>query len=514
MNVHDNQKIFRWLILISISIMAFVMNGDYLAVNSALIPISAEFNTNLDTVQWILSGYMLAWATLVIPAGVLLDRYNGKILCIMGISIFLLASVIAGLSTSINMLILSRVIQGVGGAIFLPTIYAMIHANFNEDERGLAMGVIGFSVGVGLAFGPVIGGALITWSSWRSIFFINIPIGIIAIIINSIGENLYPDKDKVTTTGWASVLMLATVSICTLYGLNGWQHWVDNSRLYISVALAILVAMILFVRLQRNTVLPLISSSLMKNHAYWGCCLGILLVEYSFSTIIIIMGLYLQDVLHLSSFVSSNIFLSMTIVFGVIAALGGPWIDKVGFITPTIYGLAITAQGSFLFYIFSGTYNLWIISLLFIIMGIGVGLSFTALNTGIVKTVSGGYVGIATSIFLMITLMGNAIGVTTATIIYQYASFQSLFGSLSAKGYLFNIEEKNQLALHISSMGGKEHALSAFNSTLQSDILNNITAALTSAANSAMLVNFVLSTAVIIIFARLLKPKSKLVLRE
>lgn len=327
MTAQANGNRFRWLILTSISIIAFIINGDYLAVNFALLPITSEFHTNLDKAQWILSGYMLAWATLVIPAGKLLDRYNGKNLCLIGIGVFLFSSALAGFSNTINQLITARVLQGVGGAIFLPTMYSIIYTHFDENNRGKAMGLIGLAVGVGLAFGPIIGGFLVTWANWQSIFFINIPIGIIAMLIIYFGEEPATQVNNAQGTNWISVVLIATLSIGTLYTMNEWKHWGEKPLFYSLVALAVLIAFVFLIQIQKRSITPLIPEKLLRNQAYWGCCLGIFLVELSFSTILVITGLYLQNILHLSTLASSNIFLSMTIIFGIIAALGGPWVD-------------------------------------------------------------------------------------------------------------------------------------------------------------------------------------------
>lgn len=175
---------------------------------------------------------------------------------------------------------------------------------------------------------------------------------------------------------------------------------------------------------------------------------------------------------------------------------------------PTIIGLVITACATLVFALISGLHNVLWIAALFMIMGIGLGLSFTALNTGIVKTVDENNIGIASSIFLMITLLGNAIGVATATIIYEYYSLGYLLRNLGAQGHLFNLQEKKQLAQHISSMGGDGSSLDTFSIIIKNDIQSTMTSALNYGVNSAMLINFVLSTAVIFVCARLMKPQN------
>lgn len=510
MTKQTSENRYRWLLLFSISMMAFVTNGDYLAVNFSLVQITSELHTTINIAQWILSGYMLAWATLVIPSGKLLDKYDPKHICILGIGIFLLASTMAGLASSIGMLIAARLLQGIGGAVFLPTIYSMIYSHFDEKERGKAMGLIGLAVGVGLALGPVIGGFLVTWANWQSIFFVNIPIGIVAMTIIYAGKGRAPQSNVTDPISRSSILLLSLISISTLFTLSNWPEWSSNPLLYIFYATGIMTALIVFLKIQQYIHNPLIPSELFKNHAYWGCCLGILLVEFSFSSVMVIVGLYLQNILHLTSLMSGNIFLSMSIVFGVIAAMGGSWVDKKGLAGPTLLGLSITAFGALFFSLFASTFNLWIISSLFMMMGIGLGLSFTGLNTGIVKTVPQKYLGIASSIFLMITLLGNALGVTIATMIYESFSLNKLLTYMEKLGYNFNFSEKKQLAIHIGNMSGTSNTLETFTSTIQNDVFSNMVPSLNAGIKSAMMINFLLSVCIIIFCSILFNRKTTL----
>lgn len=182
--------------------------------------------------------------------------------------------------------------------------------------------------------------------------------------------------------------------------------------------MVILLASVLFVILQSRINNPLIPFRVFQNSKFLGCCLGIFSVEYAFSTIVVVFGFFLQSQLHFSAFESSLVFLAMTLIFGFVAVFSGRWTDKQGVIRPIITGLVILTLSSLMFpWITHLGYLNWVLSLLMLI-GFGAGLAFSALNAGIVKVVSAEDVGISSSIFVMITLMGNAIGVASSTMLY------------------------------------------------------------------------------------------------
>lgn len=431
----------RWLLLIALTIILFIINIDYTAVNLALIPIAADLNANLNNVQWILSAYVLAWAVLVIPAGKLADRYSKKTLCLIGLTLFLFASLLAGVAVSSNYLITARILQGVAGAIYIPTVYALIYLNFKENERGKAMGLLSLGVGLGMAIGPFIGGVLLSWMNWRSIFLINLPIGIPALLIILAQSNIETVTKQIPS--------------------------INKTR----------------------SLFPL---NLFSNSLFLGCCVGILLEQYCFSAIMVSTGLFLQKVLLFSSLQSSFSFLWLTILFGIIAAFSGSWIDKIGLRWPTTIGLLVMVLGLILFTNLSLINHLVMTYFVFMILGAGMGVAFVALNTGIVKTVAQSEIGIASSIFLMCALVGNALGVTLTSMIYQTASFAKLLHSLALKQVVLAQHQLQQLQQLITNIGEQSYSLSDASQNLQTIIANEIANALAHGINKVMLVTSVI----------------------
>jgi len=444
------QNNFRWILLTALSIIVFIINVDYTAVNLAFVPISTNLNSSLETVQWILSAYVFAWGLLVIPAGRYADQHNKKNLCLLGLSLFLLASLLAGLATNIYILIAARALQGIAGALYAPAIYALIYLNFSEQERGKAIGLMSMGIGLGLAAGPFIGGILLATFNWRSIFFVNLPIGLVALAI------IWLSKNNEQTS--------------------------NNSKEIIS---------------------SLIPRELFTNKAFMGCCAGFFLEQYSFATIVVASGLYLQKIRDFSTLKSSFIYLFMTTVFGVIAGIGGSWVDRIGLRIPTLLGLLLMALGSVFFSLTNSASPLWIISLIFFFFGAGMGIAFTALNSGVVKTLAPEHIGIGSSVFLMLALLANTIGIIITSSIYTKVSVADMVQFLTTTA---NSEQLQQLFTLVNNIGNTVINLNTFNQSMQTLIHTHLPIALNHGINCIMLVN-----AALCIFAVVLvnKPLSR-----
>jgi EmrB/QacA subfamily drug resistance transporter len=506
---------YKWFLLFALSLMMFIINVDYTAVNLTLIPMAREFSADLNTIQWVLSGYVLSWALLVIPAGQYIDKYKKNTLCLVGLSLFLIASLLAGIATSSSFLITSRVLQGVAGAIYAPTIYALIYINFDERDRGLAIGLMSLGIGLGAAIGPVIGGFLLSYFSWRSIFLINIPIGLIAFIIIFRNRTYEKINDVSFKISKKSVLLLGISCYFALYALSKSRDWYQSPGFYCVLFGTAAVAFTLFILLQRKLSNPLVPLTLFKNLSFSGCIFGIICEQFGFATIMVSSGLYLQKILQFSALKSCLVYLALTIVFGIIAVVGGIWVDKVGLKKPTVIGLFIMAVGSFLFVMMPSEGDLLMLCLVFLVLGIGMGLAFSGLNTGIVKTVSQDTIGIASSIFLMAALLGNSFGVMITTLIYEHTSHIKFLKILSARAITLSEQQIHQLAEYIANIGQSGANLTGFNDMLRTTVLQETASVLNNGINNAMLFNSVLLLVATVCCFKLLKTNiSKTVVVE
>lgn len=390
---------FKWWLLSALSIFAFLINVDYTAVNLILIPISDEFSATLTTTKWLLTAYVLFWGLFILPSGRMADKFGHQTLAISGLCIFALSSLVAMFAGSIATLIVARALQGIGGALFLPCIYVLISKIFPSNQQSLAIGILSVGIGFGAAIGPILGGTLLTYFGWRSIFFINIPICLFAIAILL--------KNKKTKVDMPALQPLYT----------SMKH-------------------------------------LFNNRSYLCCVICIGIEQYWFACVIVATGLYLLNSLQYTSMQASIMFLPMTLVFGIISVISGRWNDKHGIKKSIIIGLGLISLASFGFAKLSEHSSIALIISVLTIAGLGMGLAFAALNSGVVKMLDQSLVGMGSSVFSVFGLAGNFIGATVTVYMYELgASNQAMIFNavllLGTIGYVFvTLRSNRQLTVN------------------------------------------------------------------
>lgn len=495
----------RWILMFALTLIMFLINVDYLAVNLALVPMAHDLHSNLNTLQWILSGYVLAWAILVIPAGRYMEKFTKKQACLLGLGLFLFASLLAGMAQSDWVLIIARLLQGGSGAVCAPSIYALIFLNFAENERGRAMGMMTLGVGLGMAIGPFVGGLLLAIFDWRSIFYINLPIGLASMALIYVSANAETHPTASIKIDKLSTLLLSMSLVAALYAIGAWQVWAINPTFFLGLALIGLGAMTLFIRLQIKSESPLIPFALFKNLSFTACCVGMALEQYVFSAIVVSTGIYLQKVMQYSSFQSSLVFLSLTIVFGLIAMVGGPWVDRVGLKKPIVLGLSILALSVLAFSFVSSLHSTGLVCGVLILMGCGMGLAFLSLNTGAVKTTPAEYVSVASSVFLLSALLGNAFGVTMTTMFYERASLQHLFSYFTTDLSAMHIQ---QIIQFLANIGSNVYDFSLFDQASQTMIIHHLPAAMSHGISHVMLISAAVCLAAVMFCGLALKSNT------
>src|SRR6202140_1706966 len=213
-----------WLVLVVLTLGFFMILLDTTIVNVAIPAMSAGLNTTLDQVLWVLNAYILVYAVLLITAGRLGDRYGQRNLFAIGLVIFTFASALCGFSQDANQLIAARVLQGVGGAVLTPQTLAILTTLFPPERRGTAFGIWAGVAGLATLAGPTVGGAIVTYIEWRWIFYVNVPIGIAALIATFV---IIPDLRPGRTHGWDIVgVFLATAGLFgVVFGLIEGQRY-------------------------------------------------------------------------------------------------------------------------------------------------------------------------------------------------------------------------------------------------------------------------------------------------
>jgi EmrB/QacA subfamily drug resistance transporter len=413
--MNENSK-SGW-ILFAVCILGVMIQIDYTAVNVALIAISHSIHADLNLVQWALSAYVLAWGALVLTAGRCADLFGKRRTFLIGTFLFMLGSAFTGMATAPWFLIFGRVIQGIGGALFLPGLYTLVFTAFPENRRGFALGVLTSSIAIGLAIGPTFGGVVIHLLNWRWIFFLNLPLGIpvIAIILWAVKKeplrviNEPMDFLGALLVALALVIMMVALNQIHLLGISSARVW---SLLILSV---LIIAF--FILYESRLKFPLIQLEMFKNKNYIGCLFNYVVMGFSFSTVLIVGGLYLENVLEYSPLHTGFIFLVMTAMFAWLSVYSGKLVDKVGSKLPIIAGGIFTTLSFLVLAACDPHSPLWMPVLVLALFGVGGGLGFPALNANMLKSMPAHLLSTASSAYAMFGTIGNTIGLILSSVI-------------------------------------------------------------------------------------------------
>jgi EmrB/QacA subfamily drug resistance transporter len=411
----SSQQSSRWLVLTSISILIFLLNIDYTAVNLALVSISQQISGDLHTFQWMLSGYVLAWAALVVPAGRLADLYGKRTALIAGILLFMAGSLITGCFHSIEILILGRILQGVGAAIFSPACYGLIFTIMLPHQQGFGMGIFTAAAGFGLAAGPTLAGYILHYLSWRWIFYINIPLGIIVIL----SILFFVTKDKIEK-GTPHLDPLAIVLLSAglgglMFALNQAQIWGwHDHRFWLILGLGLL-SLVLFWFWDTRKDPHTLPRPLFRNKGLMCTIYALILNVYNFSLILVMMSLYLQNTLDYSTYETGLIFLGMTLTIGILSPIGGKITDLVDIRLVLVFSFTIIAVATFMMSFLNPQSGLLYITTVFVFAGLGIGNSWPALTTAMFRSVKSTEINTASGLYTMAMMIANSFSVIVAT---------------------------------------------------------------------------------------------------
>ena len=401
----------KWWTLIAVSVATFMLLLDITVVNTALPSIQADLGASFTDLQWVVDAYTLPLAALVLTAGVLADRLGRRRVFAAGLGIFTVGSLLAGLATDPTFLNLARALQGVGGAVMFAVSLALIAQEFSAGrERGMAMGVYGATIGVAVAVGPLVGGALTEWLGWESIFFLNVPIGIAAIAITylRLRESRDPNASRID---WAGLVTFSTSLFLLVLGLlrgndEGW-----GSTLIVSLLASSAVLMAAFLFIATRVKEPMLPLHLFKKPAFTGVQLAALAVSSSMFALFLYLTLYLQGYLGHDPIEAGLRYLPITVVNFFVAAGTGALLSRVPARVLISAGLGLTGLGLLLMGGIDPTDDWTGLLAGFLLTGAGVGLINPAIADVAVSVVPKEQSGMASGINDTFRQVGIAIGI-------------------------------------------------------------------------------------------------------
>src|SRR3954454_873839 len=310
----------KWWTLAAVCLGTFMLLLDITIVNVALPSIQQDLNSTFADLQWVIDAYALTLAALLLTGGVLADMFGRLKLYLVGLALFTFASVLCGAAQSPLMLELSRGLQGVGGAVMFAVSLALLADAFRGRDRGVAFGVWGAVTGVAVAVGPLLGGALVSGISWRWIFFVNIPLAAVALVLTALRVTESKDANP-RRPDWAGFVLFSAALAALIYALieSGRTSFTHTKVVVCFVAAAVLL--VAFLVTERRTSQPMFDLRLFTLPTFSGGLIAAFGISASIFSMFLYLTIYLQDVLGYSAFETG---LRLVVASGAIFIVAAP----------------------------------------------------------------------------------------------------------------------------------------------------------------------------------------------
>jgi EmrB/QacA subfamily drug resistance transporter len=449
----------KWWTLIAVSVATFMLLLDITVVNVALPSIREDLGASFTDLQWVVDAYALTLAALVLTAGSLADRLGRRRLFAVGLAIFSVASLLCALAPDPTFLNVARALQGVGGAVMFAVSLALIAQEFTAGrERGMAMGLYGGTIGMAVAIGPLVGGALTDSLGWESVFYLNVPIGVIAIAITyrKVRESRDPNATRIDWAGVATFSGALFLLVLALVRGND-EGWGSSPIVALFAGSAALL--VAFLVVERRVAEPMLPLRLFRRPAFTGVQLAAFAVSGSLFALFLYLTLYLQNYLGLSPLDAGVRYLPITLASFIAAPIAGALLSRLPARLMMSGGLAIGGVGLLLMSGI-GAGDDWTTLLGgFLVAGVGVGLLNPVIADVAVSVVPKEQSGMAAGINDTFRQVGVAVGIAVWGAIFVGRGADKV-AELTAGTPVANGDRPREL-VEAASSGNLDQALAA-----------------------------------------------------
>ncbi len=400
----------QWWTLAAVAFGLFMIMLDNTVVNVALPSIQRDLGVGLSELEWIVSGYALSFAALMLIGGKLADAYGRRLLFVIGIAVFTAAALACGLSPSGEMLIAARVAQGAGAALMNPATLSIIAATFPPKQRGTAIGIWAGVSALALAIGPLVGGLLTDNASWHWIFFVNVPVGLVGIAASFllIDESRDPTHQRLDIPGLAT----SAIGLFALtYGLIEANSYGWGSPRIVAAFVLAAVSLASFVVLERRQRAPMLDLTLFRNRTYVGANLVVLLVALAMFGVFFFVSLYMQNVLGFSAVQAGAAFLPMTILIILVAPWAGRLSDRWGSRGLMTAGMLLVAGQLLYFSRLDADATFWTLLPGLLLGGVGMAMTMTPSAAAATRAVPVEKAGVGAAVLNAFRQVGGSVGI-------------------------------------------------------------------------------------------------------
>lgn len=416
----------RWWILVSVAMFTFMSTLDASIVNIALPTISKDMNVPMNQSEWIVSIYLMVVCSCLLLFGKIGDSIGKIKVYRIGTVIFTIGSLLCGFNHSLAFLLFARIVQGIGSSMTMATNSGIITEVFPFKERGRALGSIGAFVSLGSIAGPGIGGLILSQFSWPYIFWINVPVGIITIIISEkfLPKDIIKSGKSVDITGFS----LFAVFIMTFFGAIFIGQEMGFSALLSLILFSLaLISFVTFIRIEKRISNPLITFSIFKNKIFTMSLITAVLIFASNFFVNVVIPFYLQNSRGLPANQAGLLMMVFPLLMVVGSPISGYLTDKIGTKLLTFSGLVLLSITSLMYMFLNQGTPIWYYILATAIMGLGNALFQSPNNTTVMSSVSKEDLGVAGSMNSFARNLGMVLGIALATTIL-YNAMSSVYG--------------------------------------------------------------------------------------
>ncbi len=426
-------------------VAVIVIANDFSAINVALPRMERDFDTNVNTIQWVVNAYALTFGVMIVTGGRLADMFGRRNAFFLGTAIFASMSALGGAAQSEAWLIATRTVMGIGGALMWPAILGMTYAILPEEKAGLAGGIIIGAAGLGNALGPLIGGVLTEALSWRWIFFLNVPVSAFAVLVTyRLVRVAEPDQSE-RRIDYAGIATLSLGLVALLVALDQIDDWGFGDPRVLGLLVLSALMLVAFAPIERRAgASALVPRAVMANESFRASCLAILLMSATFFAALLYLPQFMQERLDFTPLQAGLGMLPFLAVFACVSFVAGPLYERLGAKLLASVGAACIAVAPFVFSLVGEGSGYGSLIAGMVVLGIGIGSFYPTATTAGVTSVDESQTSLAGGIVYMFQIAGGSIGLGLTTMVFSSQSnfvdgIQAAFrldAALSLAGFL------------------------------------------------------------------------------
>lgn len=424
----------RWWTLAAMCFALFMLMLDNTVVNVALPSIQEDLGASLSGLEWTVNAYTLTFAVLLVTGGRLGDILGRRRMFLFGVVVFAVSSAAMGLAPTEGLLVAGRAVQGVGAAFMMPATLSIITVTFPPEERGKAIGTWAGVSALALAIGPVVGGALTEYVSWRAIFFLNLPVAAGAVAVTLFATRESRDESRRHTIDWPGMAALSIGLTALILALVEGNAWGWGSTRILALFAVTVVGFVAFALLEPRVREPMVDFTLLRSKTFVGANAVGFIVSFAMLAMFFFTALYMQNILGYNAIEAGIRFLPSTLMIVIIAPFAGRLADRIGPRPPMVVGLVLTTIALLLQTRIDLDTGYGLLLPAFVLMGIGMALVMSPMSTAAMNAVEARKAGVASGILSMSRMVGGTFGVAALGALFQYLSRDYLHDELAGTG--------------------------------------------------------------------------------